>query len=55
MLLHNYLELFRQAVENLEDYGYTESIEIEEEIWPNKVSFRLPRWKRGGKPVANKL
>ena len=36
MLLHEYLELFRQAIENVEDYGYAESIEINEEIRPNK-------------------
>ena len=36
MLLHDYLELFRQAIENVEDYGYAESIEINEEIRPNK-------------------
>jgi hypothetical protein len=32
MLLRNYLALFRQALEKLENYGYTESIEIKEEI-----------------------
>ena len=36
MSLHDYLELFRQAVEKVEDYGYAESIEINEEIRPNK-------------------
>ena len=36
MSLHDYLELFRQAIENVEDYGYAESIEINEEIRPNK-------------------
>jgi hypothetical protein len=34
--LHNYLELFRQAIEKIEDYGYTESVEIKEELRPNK-------------------
>lgn len=28
MSLHDYLELFRQAIEKVEDYGYAESIEI---------------------------
>ncbi len=36
MLLRNYLELFRRSVGKLENYGYTESIEIKEEIRPNK-------------------
>ena len=36
MSLHNYLELFRQAIENIENYGYTESVEIKEELRPNK-------------------
>jgi hypothetical protein len=36
MSLHNYLESFRQAIEKIEDYGYTESIEIREELRPNK-------------------
>ena len=36
MSLHDYLELFRQAIEKVEDYGYAESIEINEEIRPNK-------------------
>ena len=36
MLLHNYLKLFRRAIEKLENYGYTESIDIKEEIRPNK-------------------
>ena len=39
MLLRNYLELFRQSVEKLENYGYTESIEIKEEIRPNKQAI----------------
>jgi hypothetical protein len=36
MSLHDYLELFRKAIEKVEDYGYAESIEINEEIRPNK-------------------
>ena len=36
MSLHDYLELFRKAVEKIEDYGYTETIEVREEIRPNK-------------------
>ena len=36
MSLHDYLELFRQAIEKVEDYGYAESIKINEEIRPNK-------------------
>jgi len=39
MLLRNYLELFRQSVEKLENYGYTGSIEIKEEIRPNKQAI----------------
>jgi len=39
MLLRNYLELFRRSVVKLENYGYTESIEIEEEIRPNKQAI----------------
>jgi len=39
MLLHNYLKLFRRCVEKLENYGYTESIEIREEIRPNKQAI----------------
>jgi hypothetical protein len=39
MLLRNYLELFRQAIEKLENYGYTESIDIKEEIRPNKQAI----------------
>jgi len=39
MLLRNYLELFRQGIEKLEDYGYTESIQIKEEIRPNKQAI----------------
>ena len=36
MLLRNYLRLFRRGIEKLENYGYTESIDIKEEIRPNK-------------------
>ncbi len=36
MSLHNYLDLFRQAIEKIENYGYTESVEIKEELRPNK-------------------
>jgi hypothetical protein len=36
MSLHDYLELFRKAVEKIEDYGYTESVQVREEIRPNK-------------------
>ncbi len=39
MSLRKYLELFRQALEKLENYGYTESIEIKEEIRPNKQAI----------------
>jgi len=39
MLLRNYLESFRQGIEKLENYGYTESIQIEEEIRPNKQAL----------------
>ncbi len=39
MSLRNYLELFRQALEKLENYGYTESMEIKEEIRPNKQAI----------------
>ena len=39
MLLRNYLELFRRCIEKLENYGYTESIEIKEEIRPNKQAI----------------
>ena len=39
MLLHDYLELFRQAIEKVEDYGYAESIAINEEIRPNKQAI----------------
>ena len=36
MSLHDYLEKFRQAIEKIEIYGYTESVEIKEELRPNK-------------------
>jgi Family of unknown function (DUF6516) len=36
MQLHEYIERFRKGMETLENYGYTESIEIKEEIRPNK-------------------
>ena len=36
MLLHKYFVLFHKSIEKLENYGYTESIEIKEEIRPNK-------------------
>ena len=39
MSLRNYLELFRQALEKLENYGYTESMDIKEEIRPNKQAI----------------
>jgi len=39
MLLRNYLELFRRSVGKLENYGYTESIEIKQEIRPNKQAI----------------
>ena len=36
MSLHDYLEFFWQAIEKIENYGYTESIEVNEEIRPKK-------------------
>jgi hypothetical protein len=39
MLLRDYLYLFRQSIEKLKNYGYSESIEIEEEIRPNKQAI----------------
>ena len=39
MLLRNYLQLFRQGIQKLEDYGYSESINIREEIRPNKQAI----------------
>jgi hypothetical protein len=39
MSLRNYLELFRQALQKLENYGYTESMSIKEEIRPNKQAI----------------
>jgi hypothetical protein len=38
MSLHNYLRQFRQEIEKLEDYGYSESLEIKEEIRTNKLA-----------------
>jgi hypothetical protein len=39
MLLSNYLLLFRQGIEKLENFGYTESIELKEEIRPTKQAI----------------
>jgi hypothetical protein len=36
MSLHDYLGFFRQSIEKIENHGYTESIEVNEEIRPNK-------------------
>jgi hypothetical protein len=36
MLLNEYLALFREALERIENYGYSDSIEIREEIRANK-------------------
>jgi hypothetical protein len=36
MSLHDYLETFRQAIEKIEVYGYTDSVEIKEELRPNR-------------------
>ena len=36
MLLHKYFALFQKSIEKLDNYGYTESIDIKEEIRPNK-------------------
>lgn len=36
MLLHKYFVLFQKSIEKFENYGYTESVEIKEEIRPNK-------------------
>jgi len=36
MSLHDYLESFRQAIEKIEEYGCTESVQVREEIRPNK-------------------
>ena len=38
MSLHNYLRQFRQELEKIEDYGYSESLEIKEEIRANKLA-----------------
>jgi hypothetical protein len=39
MLLSNYLESLRKGIEKLENYGYTESVDIREEIRPNKQAI----------------
>lgn len=39
MSLRNYLALFQENIQKLEDYGYTEFIEIREEIRPNKQAI----------------
>jgi hypothetical protein len=39
MLLCNYLQSFRRGLEKLEKYGYTESIDIREEIRSNKQAI----------------
>ena len=36
MLLHKYFVLFQKSIEKFENYGYTDSVEIKEEIRPNK-------------------
>lgn len=36
MLLHKYFVVFQKSIEKLENYGYTDSVEIKEEIRPNK-------------------
>jgi hypothetical protein len=36
MSLHDYFESFRKAIEKIEEYGYTESVQVSEEIRPNK-------------------
>jgi len=36
MLLNEYLALFRKALEKIEHYGFSDSIEIREEIRANK-------------------
>jgi hypothetical protein len=38
MLLRNYLEQLRRGLEKLEEYGFTESLEIKEEIRANKLA-----------------
>ena len=38
MLLHNYLNHFREQLNKLENYGFSESIEIKEEIRPKKLA-----------------
>jgi hypothetical protein len=39
MSLSKYLKQFRQVVGKLESYGYAESVEIREEIRPNKQAI----------------
>ena len=39
MLLRNYLQSFRRGIEKLENYGYTESVDIKEEVRPNKQAI----------------
>ena len=39
MMLRDYLDLFRKSIEKLENYGYSESIAIEEEIRPDKQTI----------------
>ena len=39
MSLRNYLASFHENIQKLEDYGYTESIAIREEIRPNKQAI----------------
>jgi hypothetical protein len=36
MLINEYLALFRKALEKIEQYGFSDSIEIREEIRANK-------------------
>jgi hypothetical protein len=39
MLLNEYLSLFRKALGKIEDYGFSDSIEVREEIRANKVGL----------------
>jgi len=36
MELHDYIKRFHKGIERVENYGYTESVEIREEIRPQK-------------------
>ena len=36
MLLNEYLDLFHKSIEKIENYGYSDSVEIQEEIRANK-------------------